>query len=100
MSLSKRSAATAEKILESQERSAHNENNGQMTAAERPQPLALNSAVANSVTKTQSKDRERKDNENEELLCERDKELGPRGIDPRGRKMLIDPLRTADQVNR
>jgi hypothetical protein len=92
MSVSKRRAAAAEKILESKESSAHTEHNGQMTTAERAQTLALNSEITNSVTEAESKNRERNGNENEKLLCERDKELGPRGFSPRGKQMLVNPL--------
>ena len=71
-----------------------------MITAERTQALALNSEITNSITETESKDRKRNGNENEKLFCERDKEPDPCGIDPRGGKMLINPLRTADQVKR
>ena len=71
-----------------------------MTSAERTHPLALNSEIANSITKPESEDRKRNDNENEKLLCQRDKELDPRGINPGGRKMVVNPLRTADEVKR
>jgi hypothetical protein len=53
----------------------------------------LNSEIAKPITEAESKDRERNSDENDKLLCERDKEPGPRGIDPRGRKMLIMRLR-------
>lgn len=71
-----------------------------MATAERTQTLALNSEITNSITEAESKDRKGNRNENDKLLCERDKKLDPRGIGPRGRKMLVDPLRTAYQVNR
>jgi hypothetical protein len=86
--------------LESQECSAHNKDNRQMAAAECAQTLALNSEIAKAITETESKDRKGNGNENDKLLCERDKELDPYGVDPQGRKMLVNPLRTADQVNR
>ena len=97
MSLSKRSAAAAEKVLESHKSSAHNKNNRQMTATKRAQALTLNSEIVNAITETKSKDRKRNDNENKKLLRERHKELDSRGIDPGWRKMLVNPLRTADQ---
>ena len=74
VSLPKRSATAAEKVLESKKSSAHNKHNRQMTTAERTQTLALNSEITNSITETESKDRERNGNEHEKLLCERDKE--------------------------
>jgi topoisomerase IA-like protein len=95
----KRSAAPADKILESEESSAHNKNHQQMTTAERTQTFSLDSEISNAITKSQSKDRERNKNENEELFCERDEELDPLGIDPERGKMLVNPLWTADQVN-
>ena len=100
VSVSKGSAAARKKILERQESSSHDEDNPQMTAAKGAQPLTLNSEIANSITETKSKDRERNNNKNQEFFREADKELDPRGIDPGGRKMLVNPLRTADQVNR
>ena len=96
----KRSAAATDKILESQKGSAHHKDDRQMTAAERTQTLALDSEIANAITETESKDRERNSNENEELFRERDEELDPLGIDPERRKMLVNPLWTADQVKR
>ena len=71
-----------------------------MTTAKRAQALALNSEISNSIAKTESENREGNENENDELLCERDKKPHPRGIDPRGRKMPVNPLRTADEINR
>ena len=100
MSLPKRSATAAEKVLETDESSAHNKHNHQMAIAQRTQALALSSEITNSITETESKDRERNGNENEKLLCERDKEPNSYGIDPGGGKMLVNPLRTADQVKR
>ena len=95
----KRSAAAADKILESQKGSAHHKNDRQMTATERMRTLALDSEIANAITETESKDRERNSNENEDFFCECDEELDPLGIDPERRKMLVNPLWTADQVN-
>lgn len=71
-----------------------------MITAESAQTLALQSEIANPITETQPKNGERNDNENKKLLYEGDKEFDSRGIDPRGGKMLINPLRTADQINR
>jgi hypothetical protein len=100
MSVPEGNAAAAEKILESKKNAANYKHDWQMTASERMPALALNSEIAKPTTETESKDREWNRDENDKLLCERDKEPGPRGIDPRGRKMLINPLRTADQINR
>src|SRR5207247_709688 len=100
MSVSEGSAAAAEKILESKKNAANYKHDWQMTTSERAQTLALNSEIAKPITEAESKDGEWNRDENDQLLCERDKESGPRGIDPRGRKMLINPLRTADHINR
>ena len=100
LSMPEGSPAAAEKILESNESAAHNNDNGQMTVAKRSYTVGLNSKIAKPITKSESKNRERNSDENDKLLYERDKKPGPRRIDPRRRKMLIDPLRTAYQVNR
>jgi hypothetical protein len=70
-----------------------------MTTKERSQALALNSEIPNSITEGDSKDCERNNNENDKLLCERDKELDPHGLGPGGRKMGVNPLRSADQID-
>jgi hypothetical protein len=95
VSLSEGSTATAEKILESGKSASNNQDNGQMTVAKRTQTLALNSEIPKPITEAKSKDRERNCDENDKLLCERNKKLDPRGINPRVGKMLINPLRTA-----
>src|SRR5262249_49185391 len=100
VSMSEGSASAAEKILKSKKSAANNKDNWQMTAMKRLQTFALNSEIAKPITESKSKDRERNSDENDELLCQANKELGPRGIDPRVRKMLINPLRAADQVDR
>jgi hypothetical protein len=76
--LPKRSAATAEKILETKQSSAHNKDDRQMITAEGPQILTLNPEIASSITKAESKDRERNGNEDDKLLCQGDEKLDPR----------------------
>ena len=68
----KRSAAAADEILEGQKGSAHHKNDQQMTPAECTQTFPLNPEIANAIAETESKNRKRNSNENEELLCERD----------------------------
>src|SRR5437016_6385866 len=97
---SKRGAATAGEVLEAKESSAYHQYNWQMTAAQRAHTFVLNPEIANSITETESKDRKRNDNENQEFLSRCDERVDPRRIDPMRRKMLVNPLWTADQVKR
>ena len=97
---SKRGAATADEVLEAKESSAHHQYNGQMTAAQRAKTFALNPEIANSITEAESKNRERNNNENNKLLRQAHEKPNSRGIDPWMGKMLVNPLRTADQVKR
>ena len=71
-----------------------------MTAAQRAQTFALNPEIANSITETESKDRERNNNEDNKLLRQADEKFDLRRIDPWMGKMLVNPLRAADQVKR
>jgi hypothetical protein len=74
----KRAAAAADEILKSQEHSAYRKNDGEMTAAECTQTLALNSEVAGAITKSDPKNGKRNGNKNEHLLCKRDDKFNPR----------------------
>ena len=100
MFASKRGAATADEVLEAKESSAHHQYNGQMTATQRAQTFALNPEIANSITEAESKNRERNNNENNQVLRQADEKPDSRRIDPWMGKMLVNPLRTADQVKR
>ena len=82
MFASKRGAATADEVLETKESSAHHEDDGQMTAAQRAQTFALNPEIANSKTEAESKNRERNNNENNQLLRQADEKFDSRRIDP------------------
>jgi hypothetical protein len=79
---SERGAATAGEILKAKESSSHHQYNGQMAAAQRTQTFALNPEIANSITEAESKDRERNDNENNQLLRQADEKPDSRRIDP------------------
>ena len=70
-----------------------------MTAAQRAQTFALNPEIANSITEAESKNRERNNNENNQLLRQADEKPDSRRIDPWMGKRLVNPLWAADQVN-
>jgi hypothetical protein len=78
----KRSAAAADEILKSKESSAHNEDNQQMTSAQRAQAFALNPKITNSLTEAESKDRKRNNNENYQLFRQRNDGFDPERVGP------------------
>ena len=77
-----RSAATTEKVLKGHENSAHNEDNQQMTSAQRAQTFALNPKIVNSITEAESKDRKRNSNENYQLFRQRNDRFDPERVGP------------------
>src|SRR5438046_7669605 len=71
-----------------------------MIASKSAQTFELNSEIAESITKCKAKDREWNRDEHDQLFCKRNKEFDLRCIDPGLWKMIVDPLRTADEINR
>src|SRR5262249_27708257 len=98
--LSNRRSAAAEKNLKGQQRTANHENHWQMAPIKRTQSFSLNSEITKPIAKREAEDPERDQHKHDQLLCQRDREFDLWRTHPILRKVIVDPLRTADEIDR